>query len=751
MARGNAVWGIDIGQSALKALRCTLDSDGKTVHADAFDFIEYPQILSQPDADPEALVRDALKEFLSRNSVRGDKVAISVSGQSGLARFIKLPPVEKKKVPDIVRYEAKQQIPFDLEDVIWSYQPMPGCDQPDSLEMEVGLFAMKREHVFRAIKPLDEADVELDIIQLTPIAIYNAVTHGVMSDLPDIADYDPEEPPSWIVVLSMGTESTDLVLTNGFRVWQRSIPLGGNHFTKQLTKEMKLTFAKAEQLKRNAREAENAKEVFQAMRSVFNDLVTEVQRSLGYFRSIERTADVTRIVALGNTIKLPGLQQYLSKNLQLPVDRVSSFEHLEGAEVVSAPAFEENVPSFAVSYGLALQGLGLGRLATNLVPRELVVARIIRRKKPWVLAACAVVLAGMAFNYMFHWGRWRNADEKAYQSQFSALQQVASTSSTHESQDKADQQTLNLLKALGTEVVGNAEGRTMMLELMKVVNAALPRDLAKADPYVVSELPLGDRREIHIEHIEMAYKTDLSEWFNEAAQKRYSEGIISEAPASDASAEDAADGGDADALAADAADGVTPPADVAADESVDDTAADADLASESDVLSGRAGWIVELKAKHYFNKDARHRGQQYVRETLLRRLRPDVTVQLPVMAVGDDETKMADFTIEQMGIFFPLIAADEGPVLESIKNPNWVPPMFEDDEEEAAADGAGGRRPRRRPPPRDETPKEDPDNPREFKVYVYNFTLQFAWIPRRASERDQKIGAAGEAPVVGES
>ena len=53
-------------------------------------------------------------------------MAISVSGQSGLARFIKLPPVEAEKIPDIVRYEARQQIPFDLNDVIWDYQRMGG-------------------------------------------------------------------------------------------------------------------------------------------------------------------------------------------------------------------------------------------------------------------------------------------------------------------------------------------------------------------------------------------------------------------------------------------------------------------------------------------------------------------------------------------------------------------------------------------------------------------------------------------------
>ena len=57
-----------------------------------------------------------------------------------------------------------------------------------------------------------------------------------MHDLPPPSDYDPDNPPPSVVLLSLGTDSTDLVVTNGFRVWQRSVPIGGNHFTKALTR-----------------------------------------------------------------------------------------------------------------------------------------------------------------------------------------------------------------------------------------------------------------------------------------------------------------------------------------------------------------------------------------------------------------------------------------------------------------------------------------------------------------------------------
>ncbi len=308
---------------------------------------------------------------------------MSVSGQSGLARFIKLPPVESKKIPDIVKYEARQQIPFPLEDVVWDYQQMAGGSEEEGfvLETEVGLFAMKRDQVFRALKPFEDADIEVDIIQLTPLTIYNFAVFDQMQDLPPSDEYDPDNPPESLVVLSLGTDTTDLVVTNGYRVWQRSVPIGGSHFTKALTKELRLTFAKAEHLKRNAMQAEDQKAVFQAMRPVFNDLLTEIQRSIGFFTSIDRSAKIGRVIALGNAMKLPGLQKYLSQNLGYPIVEVESYRGLSGSSVIGSPAFKENLLSFAVCYGLCLQGLGKGKLGTNLLPREIVHASLDPRQE----------------------------------------------------------------------------------------------------------------------------------------------------------------------------------------------------------------------------------------------------------------------------------------------------------------------------------------------------------------------------------
>ncbi len=329
MATSPGVWGIEIGQSALKALRCTV-KDGEVV-ADAFDYIEYPKILSQPEAVAEELIGDAIAQLMEHNDILSEKICISVPGQSGLAKFFKPPPVEVKKVADIVRYEARQQIPFDLADVVWDFQMMPGSmiEEGYALESEVGLFAMKREQAYRQLAPFTDANIEVDIVQMAPLAIYNMIAYDRMHErLEQEVCLIVDNPPQSSVVLSIGTDSSDLIITNGFRIWQRSMPIGGNHFTRQLTKDLKLTFAKAEHLKRNAREAVDPKLIFQTMRPVFNDLVTEVQRSIGFFRSIDKKAEIAELLITGNTVKMPGLAAYLGKNLGFEVHVLDRFNRL---------------------------------------------------------------------------------------------------------------------------------------------------------------------------------------------------------------------------------------------------------------------------------------------------------------------------------------------------------------------------------------------------------------------------------------
>jgi len=417
MARSPYAWGIDIGKCGLKALRCRLSPDDpRKLLAEEFEYIEYPMMLSQPEADPVELVRAALADFVSRHDLAGERVAVSAPGQAGLAKFIKLPPIEAKKIPDIVRYEANQQIPFPLDQVVWDWQRLAGGIEEGGFVMdaEVALFAMKREQVNKALAPLTNAGIAVDVLQLQPIALANM---AMFDQLPPASEIDPDAPPPSLVIVAIGVDSSDIVVTNGLRVWQRSMPIGGSSFTKALVKEMKFTFEKAEQEKRNAVRAADPRAVFKAMRPVFTEFASELQRSLNYFTGTDKTAKIGRVLLVGNAAKLRGLSDFVGKQLNLDVQRLEKYDALEGP-AVSANAFREHRLSFATAYGLALQGAGGAALGTNLLPKEIVRDRLIAEKKPWLVAGMLGLLTAAVVNFVGMFLAWQTYAPAKYQQAF---------------------------------------------------------------------------------------------------------------------------------------------------------------------------------------------------------------------------------------------------------------------------------------------------------------------------------------------
>ncbi len=701
MARTSAVWGIDIGQCALKAMRCRGHDDSDKITIEAFDYIEYPKILTQPDANPAELVADALKQFLSRNQVHNDRVAVSVSGQSGLARFIKLPPVETKKIPDIVRYEARQQIPFDLNDVIWDYQRMGGGSEESGfvLETEIGLFAMKRDAVFRALDPFVKAGIEVDIVQLAPLALYNYVVFDMLQDLPSPETYDPDDPPESVVLVSLGTDSTDLVVTNGFKVWQRSVPLGGSHFTKALTKEMKLTFAKAEHLKRNATTAQDPKAVFQAMRPVFNDLQTELQRSLGFFTNLDRTAKIGRVVAMGNAFKLPGLRRYLAQSLGFEIERVETFRGLVGPEVLATPAFKDNILSFGVCYGLCLQGLGSAGLRTNLLPKEITMDRLIRRKKPWAVAAAALVMLACTISYTAHSMQFGTVKQSVWNPPQNPLESKVADVDRQSKALIADEQAaldkFKKTKEHGDHLVNNLADRKRWLEFLKAVDECLPKD-AQAMPSTTEPdaltVAIMHRNQMLVTNLDSQQVEDVGKWF--AAVKTWYLPVPDSAGAPPL--------GDASSAAAPGA------------------AAPGGGPAPAGGGEGPAGpgLIVQISGKHYHNADDEPDAAHYVRQTLIKAL--------------------ASEKMHAMGVSYPVLINPEAIGLEPIVIPS----------PKRRGSGPGDNKPAGGMGPiiGGGDPGAAAGAEKTVQVKRFHFRVQFVWQPKSAT--DQAAPPAGGTTVA---
>ena len=384
MATANAAWGIEIGAFAIKALR--LEQDATDVRVSDFAVIPHKRVLSTPDLDADELVRLSLGQLISQKRLEGEHLVMSVPGHSSFTRFAKLPPVEPKKIPDIVRFEAVQQIPFPIEEVEWDYQTFIDEGSP---EVEVGLFAVTKDKVREMLGLWGEVGLSPEVLTLSPVALFNSMHF----------DRELRESPAPIAFIDIGTLATDVVIAEGDRCWIRTFPLGGHHFTSAIAEAFKLTYVKAERLKQEASTSKYAKQIMQAMRPVFTDLLQDLQRSLGYFSANRPGVNLTSMIGVGSTFRIPGLRKFIGQQLQVDVQRLDEFRRIavEGRE---AAAFSEQVVTLGTAYGLALQGLGHVSLDANLVPVGIRRDQLWRRKTKWFVAAAALAVAAGAVTFI---------------------------------------------------------------------------------------------------------------------------------------------------------------------------------------------------------------------------------------------------------------------------------------------------------------------------------------------------------------
>ncbi|MGA1979210.1 MAG: type IV pilus assembly protein PilM [Sedimentisphaerales bacterium] len=377
-----SVWAIDIGNNSLKALR--LRNTGGVVEVIGFDNIQHGKVLTGSGIKPEErdeLIALSLRQFVKQNDLGKDDIIVSVPSQNSFARFVKLPPVESKRIPEIVKFEAVQQIPFDINDVQWDWQLMT---ETGSSETKVGIFAVKSDVVNSVLEHFARENVTVSYVQMAPMALYNYALY----DFGDLGKSDNQA----TVILDIGAENSDLVVCTHSTVWQRCVPMGGNAFTRAIADAFKLNFEKAEKLKRTAPVSKYARQVFQAMKPIFTDLASEIQRSLGFYTSSNPNTKLSKVIALGGGTKMRGLLKYLRQTLQIPVEMPDSFKKLTISSSVSAAKFHESVCDFGIVYGLALQGLGLARIESNLLPRSIARSMAWAGKTRYFTAAAAAVL-----------------------------------------------------------------------------------------------------------------------------------------------------------------------------------------------------------------------------------------------------------------------------------------------------------------------------------------------------------------------
>ncbi len=518
----SSIWAIDIGSSSLKALRLT-DVNG-VVEAIDFDSIKHGKILTGKDVknlEREELIAISLRQFVQKHDLEKTDIIISLPSQNSFARFITLPPVEQKRIPEIIRFEAVQQIPFDINDVQWDWQLM---EDESSEENRVGIFAIKSEVITSMLAHFGREDIQVRFIQMAPMALYNYALYD-RSDL-------SKSGGQGIVILNIGAEYSDLVVCTRAGVWQRCISMGGNSFTKAIADAFKINFEKAEKLKRNATTSKYARQILQAMKPVFADLASEIQRSIGFYKSSNPDTKLAKIVAMGGGTRMRGLAKYLQQSLQMPIERTDSFDKLSMGPDVSAASFHENVCEFGVVYGLGLQALGLGKIESNLLPRHIARSMSWASKAKYFVAAASflLVISVLAFGRIL----FDKASYRGRQQTRDRIEDIANNAQLANDRLQEQEQRQPQTQSIMEKYLGLFRYRDVVPELIQTVILALPnerntseqlqrllyRAFAAGNVEEVKKIDRKERKQIFITNMYISFESDISAAVFEGQQRR---------------------------------------------------------------------------------------------------------------------------------------------------------------------------------------------------------------------------------------
>ena len=380
------VWGLDIGQTAIRAVKLETVKGAKEASAVITDtfFRNLDTTLDDPEYD--AKVEAALQDFVAEKHPDSQSpVAFSIPGANTLFRSFPVPAVSGGKLREVISYEAKQLIPYPLEEVVWDYQTL-GVNE-DTGEIQLALICCLREKITEHLSLMDRLGIPVADIQIAPLALVNFCRYDFYNE-------------GRMLLLDFGARSTDFVIFDDSIFWLRSIPVCGNDISKVLMNKFSINYAEAEQLK-TADDSRQASRVFRTVESTMRNLAQEVQRSIGFYRSTKRDATINELLLAGNSFMLEGADQFMADSLGCGARTFDLPERITVAPGVDENEILQNRQVYGIAAGVALQGLGLAFYNCSLLPEDRKVAKLIKQKEPWGWAAAVLVVLTVIVQIMF--------------------------------------------------------------------------------------------------------------------------------------------------------------------------------------------------------------------------------------------------------------------------------------------------------------------------------------------------------------
>ena len=409
----------------------------------------------------------ALREMMAELEVKSGSVNYSVAAQSVFARFVKLPSVEEEKIERIIAFEAQQNVPFPIEEVVWDYQLVGQSSDP---ELQVVLVAIKSDLLEGINGAVEETGLRTAVVDVATMALYNAFRYNY-SDLTDCS-----------LLVDLGARTTNLLFVEPGKVFSRSVPIGGSSISAALAKEFNEPGAAAEFRKRRdgfvslggayaePSDPEVAR-VSKIVRSTMTRLHAELMRSISHYRSQQQGGAPARVFLCGGGASMPYMREFFHEKLQLPIEFFHPLRNVAVAEKAGAAGVAQASHLLGELVGLALRTVTTCPMELNLRTAGVARAQELERRRPFFMlaAACFILgLIGWGFYYVRDASVTRRATESLTQ-QVDGMRRLATQMDAVRKQNGG-------LEAIATPLTEAVIARSFWVEIIEDLNARVPKE-----------------------------------------------------------------------------------------------------------------------------------------------------------------------------------------------------------------------------------------------------------------------------------
>ena len=396
MLNAKSFLAVDFGAANLKLAEFEMNEAGNLL-LKQYGFKALGQEGAQ-EATREAAMTKALQELLSEHPVVSKNINICAPGFHTFSKFVKLPPVDTSKVTQIIQYEAQQNVPFPLEEVVWDYQILGATA---SGELEVLLVAIKSDIVEGLFRVAESAGLRLQLVDVSPAALCNAFRYNY-GDLEGCT-----------MLLDIGAKTSNLLFFEKGSVYSRGINIGANSITQDFAKEARLSFPDAERLKIEEgfvslggayEEPDSAHQaaISKIARQVMTRLHIQVNQTVQFYRGQQGGSAPLRLFLSGGASIMPYTAQFFSEKLNVPVEYFNPFRNVQIDPSLNLEELAKVAHGLGEVVGLGLRNLAHCPIELNLMPRSSLKRQELNQKKPYfVAAALCLVLVVWAVGWFY--------------------------------------------------------------------------------------------------------------------------------------------------------------------------------------------------------------------------------------------------------------------------------------------------------------------------------------------------------------